>query len=94
MSGRSPLAGDLPLIESNGCPLAEQELVFCPHSNEQALDRLGLAWVCQSIPIAALTSRGHCLGRVQPHGGGYRHRARRQVERRKVWVLSNRNKTT
>ena len=87
------------MIESNGYPLAGEELVSCPHSNEQALDRLGLAWpglawVCQGIPIAALTSRGHCLGRVQPNGGGYRHRAHRQADRRKVRALSSRSKTT
>jgi len=60
-----------------GLPLLDQILVM---GQMQLTTQLIRACLRRGIPIAYLSSSGHCIGRLQPLEGGYRHRARRQAE--------------
>ena len=64
-------------LDRMGLPLLDQILVV---GQMQLTTQLIRACLKRGIPIAYLTSSGHCLGRLQPLEGGYRHRARRQGE--------------
>jgi CRISPR-associated protein Cas1 len=64
-------------LDRMGLPLLDQILVV---GQMQLTTQLICACLRRGIPIAYLNSNGHCLGRLQPLEGGYRHRARRQAE--------------
>ena len=64
-------------LDRMGLPLLDQILVM---GKMQLTTQLIRACLRRGIPIAYLSSSGHCLGRLQPLEGGYRHRARRQAE--------------
>ena len=64
-------------LDRMGLPLLDQILVV---GQMQLTTQLIRACLRRGIPIAYLSSSGHCLGRIQPLEGGYRHRARRQGE--------------
>jgi CRISP-associated protein Cas1 len=64
-------------LDRMGLPLLDQILVV---GQMQLTTQLIRACLRRGIPIAYLSSSGHCLGRLQPLEGGYRHRARRQAE--------------
>jgi|688.fasta_scaffold119524_2 CRISPR-associated protein Cas1 len=62
-------------LDRMGLPVLDQILVV---GQMQLTTQLIRACLRRGIPIAYLSSSGHCLGRLQPLEGGYRHRARRQ----------------
>ena len=64
-------------LDRMGLPLLDQILVV---GKMQLTTQLVRACLRRGIPIAYLSSSGHCLGRLQPMPGGYRHRARRQAD--------------
>lgn len=64
-------------LDRTPLPLLDQILVV---GQMQLTTQLIRACLRRGIPIAYLSSSGHCLGRLQPLEGGYRHRARRQAE--------------
>jgi CRISPR-associated protein Cas1 len=64
-------------LDRTPLPLLDQILVL---GQLQLTTQLIRACLSRGIPIAYLTSHGHCLGRLQPLEGGYRHRARRQAD--------------
>jgi len=64
-------------LDRMGLPLLDQILVV---GQMQLTTQLIRACLKRGIPIIYLSSSGHCLGRLQPLEGGYRHRARRQAE--------------
>jgi CRISPR-associated protein Cas1 len=68
-------ASDEQELDRMGLSLLDQILVV---GQMQLTTQLIRACLRRGIPIAYLSSSGHCLGRLQPLEGGYRHRARRQ----------------
>ena len=64
-------------LDRMSLPLLDQILVI---GQMQLTTQLIRACLRRGIPIAYLSGSGQCLGRLQPLDGGYRHRARRQVE--------------
>ena len=64
-------------LDRMGLPLLDQILVV---GQMQLTTQLIRACLRRGIPIVFLSSSGHCLGRLLPLEGGYRHRARRQAE--------------
>lgn len=64
-------------LDRMSLPLLDQILVI---GQIQLTTQLIRACLRRGIPIAYLSTSGHCLDRLQPLDGGYRHRARRQAE--------------
>jgi CRISPR-associated protein Cas1 len=64
-------------LDRMALPLLDQILVL---GKMQLTTQLIRACLKRGIPIAYLSSTGHCLGRLQPLESGHRHRARRQQE--------------